>query len=296
MDWHSTTFDWNHVRAFLVTAEEGSLSAAARALGIAQPTVGRQVSAFEAELGVDLFERTGRGLTLTPTGLALLEDARAMGAAAAHIALTATGRARGTAGPVAISASEVIASHMLAPVIAHLRAEAPGIVVEIVASNAISDLKHREADIALRNADPKEPDLIARRLRDRQATFYAADSYLERIGRPRVLAHLEQAEFIGFERDQPYLKGIQALGLPVTAANFTLRSANHAVQWQLMKQGFGIGTFPVEMGDAEPGVSRVLPEGPMMTYPVWLVAHREVRTSRRIRIVFDAIASLFGDH
>ena len=98
MDWRSVKFDWNRARAFLVTAEEGSLSAAARALGMAQPTLGRQVSALESELGVILFERAGRGLALTQSGLELVEHVRAMGDAATRVSLTASGQSQSIEG------------------------------------------------------------------------------------------------------------------------------------------------------------------------------------------------------
>ncbi len=100
MDWRAVKFDWNRARAFLVTAEEGSLSAAARALGLAQPTLGRQVDALEEELGVVLFERVGRGLTLTPSGLELLEHVRGMGEAATRVSLAAAGQSESIEGKV----------------------------------------------------------------------------------------------------------------------------------------------------------------------------------------------------
>jgi DNA-binding transcriptional LysR family regulator len=151
MDWRSVKFDWNRARAFLVTAEEGSLSAAARALGMAQPTLGRQVDALEQELGVVLFERVGRGFTLTPSGLELLDHVRAMGDAANRVSLTAAGQSQSIEGKICIAASETYAAILLPPIIAKLRQVEPGIHIEIVASTKASDLLRREADIAIRN-------------------------------------------------------------------------------------------------------------------------------------------------
>src|SRR5688572_12855450 len=145
MDWRAVNFDWNRARAFLVTAEEGSLSAAARALGMAQPTLGRQVDALEEELDVVLFERAGRGLVLTPSGLELLEHVRTMGEAAGRVSLSAAGHSQTIEGSVAVAASEVYAAHLLPPILAKLRVLHPGISVEIVASSAVSNLKRREA-------------------------------------------------------------------------------------------------------------------------------------------------------
>ena len=148
MDWRAVKFDWNKARAFLVTAEEGSLSAAARALGMAQPTLGRQVDGLEQELGVVLFERVGRGLTLTPSGMELLEHVRKMGEAAGRVSLAALGQNQALESSISISASETYAAVLLPPIIAKLRIEEPGIHVEIVVSNRASDLLRREADIA----------------------------------------------------------------------------------------------------------------------------------------------------
>lgn len=163
MDWRSVTFDWNRARAFLVTAEEGSLSAAARALGMTQPTLGRQVTALEEELGLVLFERVGRGLVLTQAGTQLMGHVRAMGEAAVGVSLAASGQAQAASGHVAVTASEVYSSWLMPRIARRLRDLAPGITLEVVASNEIRDLRRREADIAIRNARPEEPDLIAKR-------------------------------------------------------------------------------------------------------------------------------------
>ena len=290
MDWRSVTFDWNRARAFLVTAEEGSLSAAARALGMAQPTLGRQVTALEQELGVALFERVGRGLTLTPSGLELVEHVRAMGDAASRISLTASGQSQSIEGPICITATEVYAAFVLPPIIRALRRSEPGITIEIVASNAVSDLRRREADIAIRHGRPTDPELIAKRMPDDDARLYATPAYLDRIGNPRSLADCSRADFIGFDANQPLLDGLNRKGFALTGRNFPVLTASHLVHWELAKQGVGVGVMPAWIGDAEPAVTRVLPDMDPFEIPVWLVAHRELNTSRRVRLVFDRLA------
>ena len=287
MDWRSVNFDWNRARAFLVTAEEGSLSAAARALGMAQPTLGRQVTALEQELGVVLFERVGRGLALTPSGLELVEHVRAMGDAASRVSLTASGQSQSIEGTIRITTTEVYAAFVLPPMIAKLRRLAPGITIEIVASNAVSDLRRREADIAIRNGRPTDPDLIAKKVKDDLAQLYATPAYLDRIGNPSSLAGFSQADFIGFDDNKPLLDGLNALGFSLTGRNFPVLTGSHLVHWELVKQGLGVGVMPIRTGDAEPLVRRILPTMDPMEVPVWLVAHRELRTSRRVRLVFD---------
>ncbi|MEO9230428.1 MAG: LysR family transcriptional regulator [Devosia sp.] len=290
MDWRSAKFDWNRARAFLVTAEEGSLSAAARALGMAQPTLGRQVDALEEELGVILFERVGRGLTLTPSGLDLLEHVRAMGDAANRVSLSAAGNAQSIEGTVRITASEAHAAILLPPILRTLRRTHPGIHLDIIASSVSSDLLRREADIAVRNYQPTEPDLIARKLRDIPARLYATPAFIERLGNPRLPYDLRDAEFINVDRTGTFIKGLNALGLNLTERNFPILAENYLVMWELVKQGLGIGIQDGVIGDREPLVKRVLPDLEPLTFSMWLVTHRDVNTSRRIRVVFDLLA------
>ena len=294
MDWRSVKFDWNRARAFLVTAEEGSLSAAARALGMAQPTLGRQVDALEAELGLVLFERAGRGLVLTPSGLELLDHVRAMGEAAGRVSLAASGHTQSVEGSICITASEIYSAFVLAPIVAKLRRSHPGITVEIVATNAAIDLKRREADIAIRNFRPTQPDLIAKRLADDRARLYATPAYLDSIANPERPEDLGRAAFIGFDTTDTMINGLNQRGLSLTHKNFPVLTESHAVHWQLCKQGAGIGVVPEKLGDGEPLVKRVLSDFAPLEFPVWLTTHREVHTSRRVRIVFDFLVEELG--
>ncbi len=291
MDWRSIKFDWNRARAFLVTAEEGSLSAAARALGMAQPTLGRQVDALEQELGVVLFERVGRGLTLTPSGLELLDHVRAMGEAAGRVSLTSFGQSQSIEGTICIAASETYAAMILPPIIDKLRLMEPGIKIEIVASNSPSDLRRREADIAIRNFRPTEPDLIAKKIRDVPARLYATPGYLKRIGNPKLPYDLRDADFISIDGTGMFLKGLNSIGLNLTERNLPILSENYLVMWAMVKQGVGIGILDGNIGDAELLVERVLPDLEPLMFPIWLVAHRDLATSRRIRMVFDLLAT-----
>jgi len=291
MDWKSVKFDWNRARAFLVTAEEGSLSAAARALDMTQPTLGRQVTALEQELGVVLFNRVGTGLVLTPGGLELLDQVRIMGNAANRMSLSASGQSKDIEGSICISASEVDATFRLPVIIAKLRKMAPGIDVEIVASNTPSDLGRREADIAIRNFRPTQPELIAKKIKDIPARLYATPEYLKHIGMPTTLADLKQADFISFDSTDRLLKALNERGLNLSKKNFPLMSENYIVHWELVKQGLGIGIMPADIGDAEPFVQPVLEGFKLLTFPMWLTAHSELKTSRRVRMVFDLLVA-----
>ncbi|MEM8789403.1 MAG: LysR family transcriptional regulator [Pseudomonadota bacterium] len=291
MDWRAVKFDWNRARAFLVTAEEGSLSAAARALGMTQPTLGRQVAALEVELGVALFERIGRGLTLTPTGRDLVEHVRAMGDAATRVSLGATGRSQSIQGTVRITASEVTSAFVLPPILMALRAAHPGISVVVVATNALRDLRRREADIAIRHAQPTDQNLIARKLPPGTARLFASHDYLARHGPFDAPEALALADLIGFDENDLYLEGLNAFGVPATASSFVFASASHLVQWEMTKRGAGIGVMNAEVGHATAEVAEAAPWLAPFEYPVWLVAHRDLTTSRRVRLVYDWLAA-----
>ncbi|MDI3323945.1 LysR family transcriptional regulator [Pontibacterium granulatum] len=287
MDWRAINFDWNRARAFLVTAEEGSLSAAARALNTTQPTLGRQVAALEAELGVVLFERHGRGLSLTPTGLKLVEYVKAMSEAANQLSLAASGQSESIEGNVVISAAESMAAFGLPAILKSLRTTHPGITLEVIATNQTSDLKRREADIAIRGFRPLQPDLISKRISDVEVGFYATPDYLQSLTHP---IHFGTATFLGFDQSDEMINMLNARGLAVTRANFPVVCEHHLVQWEMVKNGFGIGVMPIEVGDNEPNVVKVLQEIEPFIAERWLVAHRELRSSRRIRVVFDHLA------
>lgn len=294
MDWRSVIFDWNRARAFLVTAEEGSLSAAARALQLTQPTLGRQVEALEAELGVALFERTGRGLRLTPAGHELLDHVRIMGEGARALSLAAWGQSEALEGEVAISASDADASYLLPPILARLHKVEPRIRIKVVVSNDLSDLSRREADIAVRNVRPTDPDLIARKLREARARLYAAPGYLDGIGRPGDPAGFSDAEFIEIGGREGLMSLLNARGFALGDANFPYRCRTFTVMWEMVRRGMGIGILDDRIGDADPAVERALKDFAPVGFPVWLVAHRDMARSRRLRVVFDALAEGLG--
>lgn len=292
MTWHSVHFDWNHLRAFLVTAEEGTLSAAAKALNSTQPTLSRQVCALEAELKVSLFERVGQRLVLTKSGLELLEHARIMGNAALDFALTATGQSQQIEGTVIVSAGELTATYILPKIIAKLRRLEPGIEIEVVVTNEPSDLKRREADIAIRSFHPKQPDLIAKKIGEEVIWLYASPEYLNQLAEISDYSQLENVHIIGFDRTSSVADILNQQGWNLSQQNFPVITPFQLLQLELCKEGLGLIFFPEQMGDPEPKLERAFEHmGPIMTLPVWLVCHQELRTSLRVRRVFDFIAS-----
>ncbi|SMR70633.1 transcriptional regulator, LysR family [Aliiroseovarius halocynthiae] len=284
------SFDWNQVRAFLATAETGSFSAAARVLETTQPTIGRQITGLEESLGVTLFQRSVRGPVLTEAGRDLVDHVRLMGETATLISTVAAGQSQEVTGEVSVSATDLFSAAILPALLGGLREAAPGIHLRIAASNDISNLLQREADIAIRHVRPSESDLIARHVGDMRANLYAAAEYLDKVGRPRTSRSLADNAFIGGRDCDQLVSTLQDKGIPVRRENFAFSSENGVVQWELVKSGHGIAFMPEFLGETTPGVEKVFPDLPSLDFPVWLVTHRELRTSRRIRVVFDLLA------
>lgn len=283
-------FDWNHVRGFLATVEEGSLSAGARVLGVTQPTLSRQISALEQSLGITLFERGHRSSELTAAGLELVEHVRAMYSAATHISLTASGQSQTIKGHVKITCTNNVATYHLPPILKRLRMKAPDIEIELVTSNDVRDLKKREADIAIRHGRPDQPDLIAKLVGETTAYFYASTDYLDNAGRPKSIEDFSAHDFIGFETATQLIPYMKAMGIEVTRDNFKIYSESGTAIIGLLRQGLGIAISSENDVRDIPGLEQVLPESAAIPIPFWLVTHRELHTSRRIRLVYDHLS------
>lgn len=290
MNWQAIAFDWNQVRAFLATAEEGSLSAAARALGQTQPTLSRQVAALEEDLGVTLFERAGRAMALTTAGEELLAHVRDMADAANRISLSASGQSQTIEGRVAITATEMLASRMLPAIIKKIHAKAPNIQIDILPSNEVQDLTRREADISIRHARPQQPDLIAKLIHESHAHLYAASEYLEEIGPIKQISDLQRATFIGLDRTDEMIVAMREYGLHLTRDQFRFNSPSGHVLYELVRMGLGVSVLARDIETYAENIVPVFPEVLRIPIPVWLVTHRELHTSKRIRIVYDMLA------
>ncbi|MEZ5798509.1 MAG: LysR family transcriptional regulator [Paracoccaceae bacterium] len=281
------TLDWSLISSLLAVADHGSLSAAARATGLSQPTLGRHVAEAETRLGLTLFTRIPRGLTPTEAMQALIPAADAMRQAAAALALAAAGRAQALAGPVRLTASRMVSQHLLPPVLARLRAEEPGIEIELVASDAVENLLYREADIALRMVRPVQPDLIARHLGDLEMALYAAPSLLARHGTPASREALLALPMVGFDRSDAILRIMASLGVQRRLADFPVRCDDQLVYWALVRAGLGVGGAARRIGDADPAVVRLEGLVDLPPLPLWLAAAPGLRRTPRVARVWD---------
>ena len=294
MNWAALTFDWNQARAFLATAETGSFSAAARALNMTQPTLGRQVAGLEAALDIVLFERIGRKLELTPAGKDLLAQVRVMGEGAMKASLIASGRAKSITGEVCISVTDLFASYTMPAIVAELRELVPQVRIKVLASNALSDLQRREADIAVRHVAPTQPDLIARKVRESAGHLYASRSYLKTYGPLRSVDDVADADFIGIGAEEELISFLQGWGLPVSAANIRVVADSGGAGWEMARQGLGLVPMSEDLARYYPEMVMVLPGLDPVPVPYWLTVHRELHSSKRIRLVFDHLVTVLS--
>jgi len=270
------------------------LSAASRALGLTQPTLSRQVSALEQSLGIILFERGHRTITLTQAGLELLEHVRDMGDAANRISLAASGQVQSIDGCVTITATETMATYTLPAILKQLREQAPNLRVRINAASELQDLTHREADIAIRHVRPEQPELFARLVATTTGHFYASREFLDSNGHPEQLSDLVDADFVGVgHRD--FVGYLNALGLAITEDNLRVDVESGPAVIAMVRAGLGVGVLTRDSGHIFPDLIDLFPNMARLDIPVWLVTHRELHTSARIRLVFDLLAKMLAE-
>lgn len=285
----ATSIGWELYRTFLAVLQEGSLSGAARALGLTQPTVGRHVDALEEVLGLALFTRSQAGLMPTDGALALRSHAEAMQSTAASLERVAQGFGAGVQGAVRISASEVVGVEVLPPILAALSQAHPKLKVELVLSNRVQDLVHREVDIAVRMAPPQQGVLLATRVGEVTVGLHAHPAYLERRGVPETVAELAEHTLIGFDQETPFLRAAKTSLALWGREHFTQRCDSDVAQLALVRAGAGIGACQVALARREPKLVRVLPGKLSLKLATWVVMHDDLRSSPRCRVTFDAL-------
>jgi DNA-binding transcriptional LysR family regulator len=286
----NSLFDWSLVRSFLAVLEKGSLLAASRDLQLSQPTIGRHVAELESQLGLVLFDRNGRGLLPTEAAYHLADSARIMQSGADQLVRNVMGADLGASGTVRITASQPVSCYVLPPLLAQMRLSLPDVQVELVASNEVSNLLRREADIAVRMVQPQQASIIARRVGKVTLRACAHQDYLRRRGVPRQPSDLLAHDLIGGDRNDDTLKGFAAQGLVVGREQFAFRADDLIVVWQAVRAGLGVGFVSEHLIRSDPAVIPVLPKLKIEPLPVWLAVHKEIRTSKRIRAVYDFLA------
>lgn len=289
---------WELYRTFLGVLTQGSLSGAARELGIAQPTVGRHVDALEKSLGLVLFTRSQTGFLPTESALALQPLAETMASTAAALQRVASGQGEGggVRGTVRITASEVVGAEVLPPILAKLRQAQPELTIELVLTNQLQDLLRREADIAVRMTPPKQGALVARRIGAVELGMHARRDYLERCGTPRTEADLAGHTFIGYDTETPFIRAAgKSLG-GVRREMFAFRTDSDVAQLNAIRAGLGIGICQVGLAKRDERLVRILPKRFSMQLDTWLAMHEDLRESPRCKVTFQALAKGLSDY
>lgn len=288
--------DWNLYRSFLAVLRERSLSGAARALALTQPTLARHINALEAALGFELFTRSQQGLLPTQAALELAPYAESLEANSAALLRTASGLGEMVKGTVRITASEMVGAEILPPILAALAREHPALEFELVLSDAVDNLLRGDADMAVRMVEPTQEALLVRKLGSIRLGFYAHRDYLARCGTPAGFADMAQHSLIGPDRDTPALRSVAAHLPDLAKQRFALRADSTLAQFRAIQAGFGIGVCQVGLAARDPDLVRVLPKTFEVRLGVWLAMHENLRSTLRCRTVFDGLAHHLTDH
>lgn len=289
----SRTPDWDDQRAFLAVLEEGSLSAAARRMGVAQPTVRARIEALERALEVALFTRSVRGLVPTEQARALGDFARAMASASAAFVRAASAAPGEAAGVVRLSVSEVVGVEVLPAMLRELRQRHPRLILELEISNASANLLEQEVDVAVRMHPPRQEALVARRMPSIPFGLFAHTDYLAARGMPRTPADLAEHDLIGPDRALGDRELAARLLPGIDRSRFAIRTDDHPAQMAAARAGLGIAVMQRPLGASDPRLRPVLPEFQLPSLDVWIVTHENLRDVPRVRAMFDHLAAAF---
>jgi DNA-binding transcriptional LysR family regulator len=287
---------WELYRSFLAVLDEGSLSAAARSLGVAQPTMGRHVAALEKSLGLALFTRSQLGLMPTEAAQSLRSFAESMQSTAAALERAASSQGTGVRGTVRVTASDVIGVEVLPAIVTRLREQHPALVVELVLTNRVQDLLRREADIAVRMLRPRQELLVARRIGRIELGLHAHQRYLARHGTPRNLADLAKHSLIGFDQTTAFIRSAGKALSGWKREAFAMRTDSDLAHLALIRSGAGIGICQAAIARRDGAIVRILAKQFTLPLETWITMHEDLRNSPRCRAAFDALVEGLQQH
>ena len=290
--------DWNLMRMFVTVAETGSLAAAAKSLDVSHATAARHVQQLEEAVGVSLFDRRARGLRLNAAGASLADAARRMLDAANEFADRSALISGSTTGPVRVSTSDYLADvlpELLDPLLGNDLNDS--YQLELVVTNQIVNLLEGEADIALRHGEPRQQDLMCRRLHGLPFGVYASDAYIDRHGLPTLKA-IHEHWFIEGITEHWIARGAERLGIKLRDQQFVFRSDSFVGQLHAARAGWGIVGLPRHIAIQHPFLRRVLTHADIAQLDLWLVGRPEVRTTgylrQAFRVIGDAVNAFFA--
>ena len=287
----SRDISWDNQRIFLAMLETGSLSAAARQLGLTQPTVRARLDVLEQALGVVLFTRSVHGLVPTDLALSLGAPAQTMARAAHAFVRTASMGPGKIGGVVRISVAEAVGVMVIPPMIARLRMIHPEIIVEVSLDNGSADVLEQEVDIAVRMYTPKQQILVAQKVGGIPLGFFAHDDYLARRGTPLSVADLADHDLIGSDRSLADLELTHRVLPDVPHERFVVRTDSHPAQVAFARAGLGIAVTHQQIGRADELLRPVLPNLTIDILDTWVVMHEDLRHVPKVRTVFDHLVA-----
>lgn len=287
---NKTNVDWYLLPSFLALLDHQTLVNAAKHLGLSQPTLGRHLLELEEQLGMVLFERTGRGLVPTPQAQQLALYVREMDNQASALFRLAHSKKKSLKGRVRITASQTVACMLLPAILGRMQTALPEIDVDLVSSNSVSNLLRREADIALRMVRPNQDSLITKKIAQVQIVACVHVNYIQRHGQPLTMSDLMKHRMIGSDTYGEIETQAKALGIDPQKLNYSFRSDDYMAQWAAVKAGLGVGFTADYVAATEPEVQLLLPKMKLPVLPIWLTVHREIKNSGPIRAVYDFLA------
>jgi DNA-binding transcriptional LysR family regulator len=285
---------WETQRAFLAVLRTGSLSGAARLLGIAQATARRRIEALEQSVGVSLFIRSPSGLLPTDTAKDLISHVEAMAVAANAFNRAASADAALASGTVRLTSGKLLGVEVLPPMLRSLRRDHPQLAIELSVSNRLQALARQEADVAVRIRRPTEATVVARKVGDLQVGLYAAPELLAEQGTPDTVAQLHGYPLIGPDRNLLEIEFLRERGFDCSAANALIRTDDHLAQLAALRAGLGIGVCSSQVAQRH-GLVRVLPGQVDFSVDVWIAMHQDMRRVQRIALVFEALGGALAD-
>ncbi len=283
-------------RSFGAVIEQGSLSGAARQLGVSQPTIGRHIQTLENELGATLFIRTIKGFEPNASAMRLFEQVKMAKNSLSEAAILAEGSNTKLSGAVRITASTITSHYILPKMLADIREQFPSIEIELVPSDSAENLLMRECDIAVRMFRPTQLELIARKIGVSPMTCCAHTQFLKKNGTPKNIEDLYDFDLVGFDRSELLISVARQLGFDLQRHHFTLRTDSQTAMWEMIKAGLGIGFAQTVLVDAEPEIETILPQLVIPPLQIWLTTHKELFTSARIRVIYDRLGELLGNY
>ena len=281
----SKPFDWNDLRFFLAVARSGTISLAGKRTGTDHATVGRRITALEASLGVQLFERNPRGYNLTRHGERMLATATAMEAQAVSLEEDLAGQqGGGLTGTVRISTLEGFGNFFLAARIGSFVRANPRLTVELITIQQIVALSRRQADIAITLETRPMGQFIHERLTDYRLFVYGTQAYLDSHPPIRAVTDLPAHRFAGYIDELIFTRGLDYLAELAPGLRARLQNSSLHAQMEAALSGYGLCVLPAYIATAEPRLTMVLPEQASLTRTYWMVIHADVATTAQVRL------------